>query len=249
MRIDVFTIFPEMVTGFAAHSLLGRAQAAGLLELRVHDLRSATTDVHRTVDDAPYGGGAGMVMMAEPIFAAVESADPPRPLHYLSPAGRPFDQSVAAELATLDGFSLLCGRYEGVDERVREHLVDGELSVGDYVLGGGEVAAMVVLEAVARLVPGVMGNEASAGDESFSDGLLEYPQYTRPADFRGWRVPEVLRSGDHARVERWRRAQALARTARRRPDLLAARGGLSDDERRLLEDLGIDAAHLDEFDR
>ena len=198
MRIDVFTIFPAMVEGFAGQSLLGKAQESGVLDLRVHDLRVATTDPHRSVDDAPFGGGAGMVLMAEPVFAAVERAEPPRPLLYLGPAGRRLDQAWARELAGADGFSLLCGRYEGVDERVREHLVDGELSIGDYVLGGGEVAAMVVLEAVGRLVPGVMGNDASADDESFSDGLLEYPHYTRPAELRGWEVPEVLRSGDHA---------------------------------------------------
>jgi len=241
MRIDVFTIFPDMVAGFADQSLLGRARANGVLDVRVHDIRAAATDVHRTVDDSPFGGGAGMVLLPEPIFAAVEAADPPRPLLYLSPTGRRFDQSVARELATQDtGFSLLCGRYEGVDERVRQHLVDGELSIGDYVLGGGEVAAAVVLEAVGRLLPGVMGNQASADEESFSDGLLEYPQYTRPASFRGWDVPDVLRSGDHARVARWRQAQALARTLRDRPDLLEARGGLTDDEQRLLADLGVD---------
>ncbi len=186
MRIDVFTIFPAMVDGFAAQSLLGRARASGLLDVRVHDLRSGTADPHRSVDDAPFGGGAGMVLMPEPVFTVVERERPPRPLLYLSPAGRRFDQAWARELASTEGFSLLCGRYEGVDERVREHLVDGELSIGDYVLGGGEVAAMVVLEAVGRLVPGVMGNEASADDESFSAGLLEYPHYTRPADLRGW---------------------------------------------------------------
>lgn len=237
MRIDVFTIFPDMVSGFAAQSLLGKAQAAGTIDVRVHDLRAGANDPHRSVDDAPFGGGAGMVLMAEPLFAAVEAVEPPRPLLYLSPAGRRFDQSVARELAAQDGFSLLCGRYEGVDERVREHLVDGELSIGDYVLGGGEVAAMVVLEAVGRLVPGVMGNEASADDESFSHGLLEYPHYTRPAEFRGWTVPDVLRSGDHGRVERWRRAQALARTIAHRPDLIEARGGLTDEDRRLLAEL------------
>ena len=239
MRIDVFTIFPEMVTGFAAQSLLGRAQDRGTLEVRVHDIRDQAQDPHRTVDDAPFGGGAGMVLMAEPVLAAVEAADPPRPLLYLSPAGRRLDQAWARDLAAGDGFSLLCGRYEGVDERVREHLVDGELSIGDYVLGGGEVAAMVVLEAVGRLVPGVMGNEASADEESFSDGLLEYPQYTRPAELRGWEVPEVLRSGDHARVGRWRRAQALARTRDVRPDLLEARGGLSDEDRQLLAEFDL----------
>lgn len=239
MRIDVFTIFPEMVRDFAERSLLGKAQASGVLDLRVHDLRMAAVGPHRAVDDAPFGGGAGMVLMAEPLFAAVEAVDPPRPLLYLGPAGRRLDQSVARDLAAGDGFSLLCGRYEGVDERVREHLVDGELSIGDYVLGGGEVAAMVVLEAVGRLVPGVMGNDASGEDESFSDGLLEYPHYTRPAEFRGWAVPEVLRSGDHARVARWRRAQALARTRQRRPDLLEARGGLTESEQRLLAEFDL----------
>ena len=240
MRIDVFTIFPDMVEGFAGQSLLGKARQRGLLDVRVHDLRATTTDVHRTVDDSPFGGGAGMVLMPEPIFAAVEAVDPPRPLYYLSPSGRPFTQGVARELAGGEGFSLLCGRYEGVDERVREHLVDGELSIGDYVLGGGEVAAMVVLETVGRLLPGVMGNETSADEESFSDGLLEYPQYTRPAVFRGHEVPEVLRSGDHGRIARWRRAQALFRTLRHRPDLIDARGGLSPDERDLLADHGLD---------
>jgi tRNA (guanine37-N1)-methyltransferase len=239
MRIDVFTIFPDMVASFAAQSLLGRAQASGALDVRVHDLRAATTDVHRSVDDAPFGGGAGMVLMPAPVFAAVEAVGPPRPLLYLGPAGRRLDQAVAHELAAGDGFSLLCGRYEGVDERIRDHLIDGELSIGDYVLGGGEVAAMVILEAVGRLVPGVMGNDASAVDESFSDGLLEYPHYTRPADFRGWAVPEVLRSGDHGRVARWRRAQALARTLERRPDLLEARGGLTDEDRALLAEFDL----------
>jgi tRNA (guanine37-N1)-methyltransferase len=240
LRIDAFTIFPDMVEGFVGQSLLGKARENGLLDVRVHDLRSAATDPHRSVDDAPFGGGAGMVLMPEPLFGAVETVDPPRPLLLLGPGGRRFDQSVARELVEGGGFSLLCGRYEGVDERVREHLVDGELSVGDYVLAGGEVAAMVVIEAVGRLVPGVMGNEASAADESFTDGLLEYPHYTRPASFRGWDVPEVLRSGDHGRIARWRRAQALARTLELRPDLAEARGGLTDAERALLSEFGLD---------
>jgi tRNA (guanine37-N1)-methyltransferase len=183
--------------------------------------------VHHSVDDAPFGGGAGMVMMPEPLFAAVEAVQPARPLLLLSASGPRFDQARARELAASDGFSLLCGRYEGVDQRVADHCCDGELSVGDYVLAGGEVAALVVIEAVTRLVPGVMGNEASAAEESFSGSgrdasLVEYPQYTRPARFRDWEVPDVLRSGDHARVERWRRAQALHRTRTRRPDLLSA---------------------------
>ena len=239
MRIDVFTIFPELVADFARSSLLGRAGERGLLEVRTHNLRDGATDVHRSVDDAPFGGGAGMVLSPEPIFTVVEAADAVRPLYLLGPGGRRLDQPLVRELATRPGFSLLCGRYEGVDERVRDHLVDDELSVGDYVLAGGEVAAMVVLEAVGRLVPGVMGNATSADEESFGDGLLEYPQYTRPARFRDWQVPAVLRSGDHARVAAWRRAAALARTQRRRPDLVAARGGLSAEERALLETFGF----------
>ncbi len=239
MRIDVITIFPGMIEGYAGQSILGRARTAGHLDLRVHDLRSVTTDPHRSVDDAPFGGGAGMVLMPEPIFRTVEAVQPPRPLFLLGPGGDRLDQARARELASLDGFSLLCGRYEGVDDRVRAHLVDGELSVGDVVLAGGELAALVVVEAVARLLPGVLGNEASSEDESFSDGLLEYPQFTRPADFRGMVVPEVLRSGDHGRIRRWRRAQALARTLARRPDLVEARGGLTVEDRRLLDEFGL----------
>ena len=202
MRIDLFSIFPEYFDGPLGASLLGRAREAGMLDLRVHDPRDQATDRHRTVDDTPFGGGAGMVMMPEPLFAAVEAVGPPRPLFLLSASGRRFDQALARELAEGSGFSLVCGRYEGVDQRVADHLCDGELSVGDYVLAGGEVAALVVVDAVARLVPGVMGNELSGDEESFAAGLLEYPQYTRPADFRGHAVPEVLRSGDHARVAR-----------------------------------------------
>ena len=240
LRVDVFSIFPETVDAYCQTSIVGRARREGFLDLRVHDLRMAARDPHRSVDDAPFGGGAGMVLAAEPVFGAVEMADPPRPLYLLAPGGRRFDQSVAAELAgpaegsRTSAFSLLCGRYEGVDQRISDHLVDGELSIGDYVLAGGELAALVVVEATVRLVPGVLGNECSAGDESFSTGLLEYPQYTRPAVFRGWAVPEVLRGGDHGRVERWRRAEALWRTLERRPDLVEARGGLSEDEVQLL---------------
>ena len=229
MRIDVFSIFTGVVEAFCSASLLGKARASGLLDLRTHDPRDHATDVHRTVDDSPFGGGAGMLMRPEPVFAAVEAADPPRPLFLLGPGGRRFDQTLAGELAGGDGFSLLCGRYEGVDHRVREHLVDDELSVGDVVLAGGEVAACLVIEAVTRLLPGVMGNDVSPLTESFgARGLLEEPQFTRPAEFRGWVVPDVLRSGDHARIARWRYAQALHRTIARRPDLLAARGGLTD---------------------
>jgi tRNA (guanine37-N1)-methyltransferase len=243
-RIAVFTLFPELIEAFAATSLLGRAGERGLVELTVHDLRSHGVGVHRAVDDAPFGGGAGMVLAAAPVFACVETVDPPRPLLVLDPGGRRFDQGVAHELAAQaegGGFSLLCGRYEGFDQRILDHLVDGGLSIGDVVLAGGEVAAMAVVEAVARLLPGVMGNEASAREESFRDGLLEYPQYTRPAEFRGWSVPAVLRSGDHGRIARWRHAHAILRTARDRPDLLAARGPLTAADRGALVEAGIDA--------
>ncbi|MDP8976840.1 MAG: tRNA (guanosine(37)-N1)-methyltransferase TrmD [Actinomycetota bacterium] len=239
MRIDVLTIFPDLVGAYLAQSLVGKAWRHGVLDLRVHDLRSGTDDPHRSVDDAPYGGGSGMVLRPEPILAVVEREDPPRPLLVLGPGGRRFDQAWAQELAAGGGgFSMICGRYEGVDQRVADHVADGELSIGDFVLAGGEAAALVVVEAVARLVPGVVGNESSTADESFADGLLEYPQYTRPAELRGWTVPETLRSGDHGRIARWRRAQALARTLARRPDLIEARGGLSGEDLRLLEEHG-----------
>lgn len=243
-RIDIFTLFPEVVDHYADASILGRARVAGLVDIRTHDIRDASTDPHRSVDDAPFGGGAGMVMGPEAVFGAVEEVARgpeglPRPLVLLSPSGRRFDQRVAEEYAAgSDGLSLLCGRYEGIDQRVADHLVDQELSVGDVVLAGGELAALVVIEAVVRLVPGVLGNDRSASDESFTAGLLEYPQYTRPAEFRGWAVPEALLSGDHARIDRWRRAQALVRTLQRRPDLIAVRGGLTEEEVRLLADHG-----------
>jgi len=242
MEIHVFTSLPRILDGPFSASLLGRARERGLVDVAVHDLRDHATDRHRSLDDTPFGGGAGMVLSPEPVFRAVETVQPPRPLFLLDPGGRRFDQAMAEELAAGPGFSLLCGRYEGVDERVR-HLVDGEVSIGDFVLAGGEAAAFVIVEAVTRLVPGVMGNDASAGEESFVDGLLEHPHFTRPAEFRGWAVPEVLRSGDHSRVARWRRAVSLARTVTRRPDLIEARGGLSAEEERLLEDLGWSEYH------
>ncbi len=235
----MFTIFPEMVDGFAHQSLLGKAQERGDLDVRVHDLRARPATSTAPSTTAPTAAGRGWSSWPSRCSHAVEAVEPPRPLLYLSPTGRRLDQAHARELAALDGFSLLCGRYEGIDERVREHLIDGELSVGDYVLAGGEVAAMVVLEAVGRLVPGVMGNDTSADEESFSDGLLEHPHYTRPAELRGWSVPDVLRSGDHVRVERWRRAQALDRTRRLRPDLLEARGGLTAEEQGLLAEFDL----------
>ena len=242
MRIDVFTIFPDLVEGYCRTSVLGRARSAGVLDLRVRDLRAGANDPRRSVDDAPFGGGAGMVLMPEPLFAAVEAVEAeeglPRPLFLLSPGGRRFDHAVARDLASGGGFSLMCGRYEGVDQRVSDHLVDEELSVGDVVLSGGELPALVVVEAVTRLLPGALGNEASIDEESFHEGVLEYPQYTRPAVFRGWGVPEVLRSGDHGSVARWRLAQSLRRTLERRPDLIDARGGLTRDEVAVLEQEG-----------
>ena len=214
MRIDVFTIFPDIVAHFASRSLLGKARATGILEIHVHDLRSAATDPHRSVDDAPFGGGAGMLLMPEPIFRAVEAVDPPRPLLYLGPAGARFDQAMARDLASRGGFSLLCGRYEGVDERVRDHLATDTVSIGPYVIAGGELAAMVVVDAVIRKLPGALGDARSAVEESFSEALEggpEYPHYTRPATYRGWAVPDVLLSGDHARVREWRLAQSRLR--------------------------------------
>jgi tRNA (guanine37-N1)-methyltransferase len=239
LRVDVFTIFPEVVDAYCDASVLGRARREAVIDVRVHDLRLAARDPHRSVDDAPFGGGAGMVLAPEPVFAAVEQIDPPRPVLLLSPGGRRFDQSMARELADAASFSLLCGRYEGVDQRIADHLVDGEVSVGDYVLAGGELGALVIVEAVARLVPGVLGNDESCADESFTTGLIEYPQYTRPASFRGWDVPEVLRSGDHGKVARWRLAESLRRTIERRPDLLAARGGLTEAERKVMAEFGV----------
>ncbi len=237
MRIDVFTLFPQLVDNFCSESLLGRARNEKLVDVRSHDLREHTTDVHHSVDDAPFGGGAGMVLRAEPVFESFEKSGAPLPLLLLSPGGKPFDQAFANKLASLEGFSLLCGRYEGVDHRIREHLVDEEVSVGDVVLAGGEVGACLIIEAVTRLLPGVMGNAMSPITESFgASGLLEEPHYTRPAEFRGWQVPEVLRNGNHAQIERWRRAQALHRTLAKRPDLVELRGGITKDEQRLLEE-------------
>jgi tRNA (guanine37-N1)-methyltransferase len=238
-RIEVFTIFPDLVEHYASGSIVGRARRGDLLDLRVHDLRSGAQDPHRSVDDAPFGGGPGMVLAPDPVFTAVEAVERgpaglARPLFLLAPSGRRFDQRVAEELVGRGAFSLLCGRYEGVDQRIADHVVDGEVSIGDFVLAGGELAALAVLEATARLVPGVLGNVESTGEESFSAGLLEYPQYTRPAVYRGWPVPPVLRSGDHGHVARRRRAQALRRTLERRPDMIAARQGLSDEDERLL---------------
>lgn len=222
MKIDVLTLFPAMFAGPLDESIIRRARDRGLLDLRLHNLRDWTHDRHRTVDDRPFGGGPGMLMKPEPIFEAVGSLrGPDTRCILLGPAGRRFDQVLARELAALPHLLLICGSYEGVDERVREFLVDDELSIGDYVLTNGALPAMVVIDAVTRLLPGVLGDDASAGDESFSHGRLEYPQYTRPADYRGLKVPEVLVSGHHAAIARWRAEQARLRTLQRRPDLAA----------------------------
>jgi len=221
VRVDVITIFPGIFEGPLRESLLGKAIADGVLDVRVHDLRDATSDRHRRTDDEPYGGGPGMVMKPDPIFAAVEALGPDRGRTILlSPAGRRLDRDLAHELAAERSLVLICGRYEGVDERVVEGLPAEELSIGDYVLSGGELPALVLLEAVARLVPGVIGRQESHERDSFEDGLLDHPHYTRPAEFRGMEVPEVLRSGDHAAIERWRRDASLEKTRRNRPDLL-----------------------------
>lgn len=226
MRIDILTIFPGIFEGPLRESLLGKAIAAGLLDVRVHDIREHAAGRHRQVDDEPYGGGPGMVMKPEPIFAAVEALGPgDKRVILLSPAGRRLDQGLVRELATEPWLVLICGRYEGVDERVVEGLPAEELSIGDYVLSGGELPALVVVEAVARLVPGVIGRGESHERDSFGpEGLLDHPHYTRPAEFRGMRVPEVLLSGDHAEIERWRREAALEKTRRNRPDLLESGG-------------------------
>ena len=235
MRIDILTIFPSLINSFVTESLIGKAQESGTLEISALDLREGASGAHKAVDDTPFGGGPGMVLKPEPIFNIVETKNPPRPLYLLSPAGEPFNHSKAKELSKLDGFSLLCGRYEGVDQRVRDHLIDGEISLGDFVLAGGEIAALAIVETVTRLIPGVMGNIESAASESFTQGLLEYPQYTRPWDFEGLTPPDILRSGNHEEIELWRKAKALEITLSNRPDLIEKRGGLTDQEQSLLE--------------
>jgi len=219
MHFDIFTLFPGMFQGPSTESILKRAQERALLHIALHNIRDATTDRHHIVDDYPYGGGAGMVMKPEPIFAAIEAVYQSGPIIYLTPQGRLFNQQIAQELAQEPRITLLCGHYEGIDERVCEHLVTDELSIGDYVLTGGELAALVVVDAVSRLIPGVLA-EDSIQEESHSNHLLEYPHYTRPAEFRGWRVPDVLLSGHHAEIAKWRHQEALRRTRERRPDLL-----------------------------
>jgi tRNA (guanine37-N1)-methyltransferase len=240
MKIDVFTIFPEVMEAYLQSSILGRAHTAGLLNVSLHNIRDYTTDRHRTTDDEPFGGGGGMVMKPEPIFAAVETvlgSDMAEvPIILLTPQGRLFSQEVARELVQYPRLALLCGRYEGVDERVREHLATDEISIGDYVLTGGEIPALIVIDAVARLIPGALGDSEASQKDSHTRGLLEHPHYTRPSNFRGWKVPEVLRSGDHARIDAWRRKQSLIRTIHRRPDLLKETP-LSEEEKVLIAKL------------
>lgn len=236
MKIDIVTLFPDMFQGPFQESIIKRAQDRGLLEIGLHQLRDFTTDRHRTVDDTPYGGGAGMLMKPEPIAAAITSVrrnNPDAKVVLLSPQGEPLSQQLAQEFSAMPGLILICGRYEGVDERVRTTLCDYTISIGDYVLSGGELAAMVVVDTVTRLLPGALGSSHSAADDSFSDGLLEYPQYTRPVVFNDLTVPEVLLSGNHAEIARWRRQESLVATARTRPDLLKT-ARLSDKDRSYL---------------
>jgi tRNA (guanine37-N1)-methyltransferase len=235
LHFDIFTLFPEMLAVPLRQSIIGRATRAGLVEVTLYNPRDTTEDRHHIVDDYPYGGGAGMVMKPEPIFAAVEAVYQGGPIILMSPQGRRFTQEVARELATELRLSLLCGHYEGVDERVRDYLVTDEISLGDFVMTGGELAAMVIVDAVSRLVPGVLA-PGSTTEESYSEGLLEYPHYTRPADFRGWRVPDILLGGHHGAIARWRRKESLRRTRQRRPDLLALLD-LSTQDRQLLGEI------------
>ena len=222
MKVDIVSIFPRMVEAGLREGVVGRAIEAGIIDVRVHDLRSFTTDRHHVVDDSPFGGGPGMVLKPEPLFAAVEAIAAGRQATVVltSPDGKGLTPDIARRLSAQEHVIILCGRYEGVDERVREHLATEEISIGDYVLSGGELAALVIVDAAARFVPGVVGDDESVANDTFSQGLLDYPQYTRPAEFRGYQVPQVLLSGHHAEIERWRRQQALERTRRHRPDLL-----------------------------
>ncbi len=223
MLFDVFTLFPDGLRPYLDISILQRAAQNKLLEVRLHDIRNWTTDRHHTADDTPYGGGGGMVMKCEPVFAAVESIlgpSPTCPVIMMTPQGRTFTQQVAQELSAYPHLALICGRYEGIDERIREHLVTDQISIGDYVLTGGELPALILIDAITRLIPGALGDPDGAQDDSFASGLLEYPHYTRPPEFRGWAVPEILLSGNHAAIARWRREQALKRTLEKRPDLL-----------------------------
>jgi tRNA (guanine37-N1)-methyltransferase len=237
MRFEIFTLLPDTFSPYLGASILQKAAERGLLEFAVHNIRDYTHDKHHTTDDTPYGGGGGMVMKPEPIFEAVENvlgSPAACPVILMTPQGRVFNQKIAYELAGLDRIALLCGRYEGIDERIRAHLVTDEISIGDYVLTGGELPALILIDAISRLLPGVLGDPDGASDDSHASGLLEYPHYTRPVEFRGWGAPEALLSGDHARIARWRREQALLRTLEKRPDMLA-NADLSDIDRKFLE--------------
>jgi len=239
MRFDILSLFPEMFLSIFESSILKKARDKGLIEIHIHDIRMYATGKHRVTDDAPFGGGGGMVMKVEPIdraLAALELQPGEGPVILMSPQGVPFRQETAAELAACSRLVLICGHYEGVDERVREHLADREISVGDFVLTGGELSAMVIVDAVSRLVPSVLGNSESSQQDSFSSGLLEYPHYTRPQEYRGWQVPEVLLNGNHRDIDAWRRRQSLARTWRRRPELLE-KVSLSDSDRLILAEI------------
>jgi tRNA (guanine-N1)-methyltransferase len=245
MKFEVFTLLPEVFPPYLESSILQRARQRGLIDVQVHNIRDYTHDRHHTTDDTPYGGGGGMVMKPEPVFEAVESVlgfdsnqtqPPPVPIILLTPQGRVFTQRVTEELSAHERIALLCGRYEGVDERIREYLVTDEISIGDYVLTGGELPALMIIDAVSRLIPGVLGDPTGAEDDSHSMGLLEYPHYTRPPEFRGWQVPEILLSGDHGRIEKWRREQAITRTLTRRPDILE-KADLSKEDKKIVERL------------
>jgi tRNA (guanine37-N1)-methyltransferase len=242
MHFDVFTLLPETFTPYLQASILQKAAERGLVEISLHNIRGWARDKHHTTDDTPYGGGGGMVMKPEPVFEAVESVlgpEPGCPVILLTPQGRVFNHSVAEELVQHARIALLCGRYEGVDERIREGLVSDEISIGDFVLTGGELPALIIIDAVSRLIPGVLGDPEGAADDSHASGLLEYPHYTRPPEFRGQAVPEVLLSGDHAKIEQWRREQSLLRTLTRRPDLLK-RATLSKSDINFLKEQGYD---------
>ena len=237
MQFDVFTLLPEVFPPYLNSSILQRARQHGLIDVRVHNIRDFARDKHHVTDDEPYGGGGGMVMKVEPVFAAVEGVLGPTPLCpviLLTPQGRVFNQKVAFELVQHPQIALLCGRYEGIDERIREHLVSDEISIGDYVLTGGELPALILIDAISRLLPGVLGDPDGAMDDSHASGLLEYPHYTRPPEYHGWGVPEILLSGDHAKIEKWRREQSLRRTLKRRPDLLD-NAPLHDTDRKVLK--------------
>ncbi|MDP1544701.1 MAG: tRNA (guanosine(37)-N1)-methyltransferase TrmD [Anaerolineales bacterium] len=255
MQFEVFTLLPEVFPSYLETSILKRARERGLIHVNVHNIRDYTHDKHHTTDDTPYGGGGGMVMKPEPVFEAIESVmgtktqqTPPEPVSnipiiLLTPQGRVFKQSIAQELSAHPRIALLCGRYEGIDERIREHLVTDEISIGDYVLTGGELPALILIDAVARLLPDVLGDPTGAEDDSHAMGLLEYPHYTRPPEFRGWKAPEVLLSGDHGKIDKWRRQQALERTFRKRPDMLET-AGLTKEDKKIVEHLKSNVKNL-----